>query len=91
MAKGVMTENARRVFDFLKEHNGADMTAQEVAAELNVSLSTVTGTVNGLKKKGFADRREVVTKGADGKDVTTKYVALTEAGMAYDPDAAVAE
>lgn len=82
-----MTENSRKVFDFLKAHHGAKMTAQELAKELNVSMSAVTGSVNGLVKKAYAMREEVTTQNADGKPVITKYISLTDAGLAFDPDA----
>lgn len=84
-----MTDNSRKVFDFLKEHHGAKMTAQELAKELDVTISAVTGSVNGLMKKGYAIREEVSTQNADGKPVITKYISLTDAGLAFDPDAVV--
>lgn len=81
-----MTEGSRKVFEFLKENHGMKMTAQEVAKELDVKLSTVTGSVNGLTRKGYAVRTEE-TVVVDGKNSTVKYIALTDAGMAFDPDA----
>lgn len=83
-----MTENSKRVFTMLKDNHGMDITAQEIAKELNVPLSAVTGSVNGLTRKGLAVRTEV-QKGEDekGKPIIVKYVSLTEAGMAYDPEA----
>lgn len=84
-----MTENSRKVFDFLKEHNGVKVTAQEIAKELDVTINAVTGSVNGLVKKNYAVREEVSSQSAEGKPVITKYISLTDAGMAYDPDAEV--
>ena len=84
-----MTENSKKVFNFLKEHHGVKMTGQEIAKELNIPMSAVTGSVNGLVRKDFAVREEVSTQNADGKPVITKYISLTDAGLAYDPDAEV--
>ena len=80
-----MTDNSRRVFGFLKEHYGEDLTANNIAEALEVSVATVTGSVNGLVKKGYAVRNEVT--GEDDKKVI-KYITLTEEGYNFDPDAA---
>ena len=80
-----MTENSRKVFDFLKANHNVNVTAQEMAAELDVSVNTVTGSVNGLVKKGFAVREEVAVEGS-AKPI--KYVKLTDEGMAFNPDTA---
>ena len=82
-----MTENSRKVFDFLKEHAGVQVTAREIAKELGITINAVTGSVNGLVKKKYAVREEVSSQSAEGKAVVTKYISLTEAGLAFDPDA----
>ena len=88
MAK--MTENSRKVFDFLKENN-KEFTAQEISAALGISVNAVTGSVNGMVKKGRAVRREETATGADGKALVIKHISLTDEGRAYDPDAEEAE
>lgn len=82
-----MTDNSRKVFEFLKENHGFKVTAQEIAKELDVTINAVTGSVNGLVRKDLAVRTEEAVTGEDGKVSTVKYIALTDAGMAYDPDA----
>lgn len=84
-----MTDNSRKVFEFLKENHGIKMTGQEVAQKLGVTINAVTGSVNGLVKKKYAERIEEVQKDENGKDTVVKYITLTEAGMAFDPDAVV--
>lgn len=81
-----MTENSRKIFDFLKE-NDKEFTAQAIAAALGVSVNAVTGSVNALVKKGRAIRREETTTDADGKAKVIKYISLTAEGKAFDPDA----
>lgn len=81
-----MTENSKRVFNFLKEHHGVKVTAQEIAKELDITINAVTGSVNGLTKKKYAVREEVSSQNADGKPVITKYISLTDEGLAFDPD-----
>lgn len=87
-----MTENSRKVFDYLRDHYGEKVTAQDVAAALGVSLSAVTGSVNGLastkKHPAYAIRTEAEIPAEDGKTAKVKYVSLTDEGMAFDPDKA---
>lgn len=81
-----MTENSRKVFDFLKE-NGKEFTAQEISVALGISVNAVTGSVNGLVRKGRAIRREETKTDAEGKAKVIKYISLTDEGKAFDPDA----
>ena len=82
-----MKETSRSIFEFLKANYGADLTANDIASALGVSVPTVTASVNGLVKKGYAVRSAVTTEGADGKSVVTKYISLTEVGLDFNPDA----
>ena len=86
-----MTENSRKVFEYLKANHGKQMTAQEIAAALDVSLSAVTGSVNGLaratKHPAYAVRTEGEVDAGEGKKAKVKYISLTEEGLAFDPDA----
>ena len=81
-----MKETSRSIFEFLKANYGADLTANDIASALGVSVPTVTASVNGLVKKGYAVRNAVTTEGADGKSVVTKYISLTEVGLDFNPD-----
>ena len=87
-----MTQNSIAVFNYQKAHYGEKITAQQVAAALGVSLSAVTGSVNGLastkKHPAYAIRTEAEIPAEDGKTAKVKYVSLTEEGMAFDPDKA---
>lgn len=88
-----MTDNSRKVLDYLKAHYGEKITAQQIQADLGFEkLASVTGSVNGLVRNGRAVRNEEVT-GQDekGKDIITKFITLTDAGLAFDPDAPKAE
>jgi biotin operon repressor len=84
-----MTENSRKVFDFLKDNFGEKLTHQGIVAALGVSSAAVSGSVNGLVKKGYAVRTEETEMDENGKAVTVKYISLTDEGYAFDPDAEV--
>jgi len=82
-----MTPNARRILDYMKQNFGTEMTKQEIAAALGVSVSAVVGTTNSLIKKGFATERQETTLDEKNKEKVIKYVVLTEEGNEFDPDA----
>ena len=89
-----MNENSRKIFEFLKANHGTPVTGHEIAEAMGVSINVVTGCVNALCKKTkthevLAVRTVEETAGEDGKVVTTKYISLTDEGMAFDPDAKV--
>jgi DNA-binding MarR family transcriptional regulator len=84
-----MTDNSRKIFDYLKANYGAKLTGNDIKDALGVSISAVTGSVNGLVKKGHAVRNEVTVVGADNKPAIVKYITLTDAGLDFDPDAEV--
>lgn len=88
-----MTEGSRKVFEFLKENYGEQLTNADIATALEVGPRVVVGSVNGLVKKGYAVRTEATIPAAEEgkKDVTVKYISLTPAGMEFDPDAEVAK
>lgn len=83
-----MTPNARRILDYMKQNFGTEMTKQEIAASLGVSVSAVVGTTNSLIKKGFATERQETTLDEKNKEKVIKYVVLTDEGNEFDPDAA---
>ena len=89
MAK--MTENSRKVFDYLKQINGADVTAQDVASALGLEKRSVDGIFTAFQKKGFGVRTPAEIELENGTHKAVKFLSLTPAGMAFDPDAEDAE
>ena len=86
------SENSEKILNYLKKNYGVEMSKQQIAADLGLSVPTVTGTINALIKKGYAEttRRDTVedspateTRKAKTQDVL--YHRLTEAGLSYDP------
>ena len=86
-----MTQNSKNVFHFLHDNHDVRLTANEIAQNLNISIAAVTGSVNGLCSKGYAQRTEETVTNADGKTSVIKYISLTDEGMAFDPEKAEAE
>ena len=82
-----MTENSTKVLEFLQKHPNKEFTKHELVEELDISIAAVTGSVNGLVKKGLAEERLEVFKPlkAGGKPTEVRWVKINEAGMAFDP------
>ena len=92
-----MTVNSEQVLNFLKSHYGTEFTKQEIADALGISVPAVTGSINGLIRKGKTNDVEYVTTRTEEVEVepatetkkakmkTVSHHTLTEAGLAYDP------
>lgn len=83
-----MKENTRKVFDYLKDNYGKDMTAADVAEALGLEKRSVDGSFTSFQKKGLGIREPAEVENPDGTHAKVKYLRLTEAGLAFDPDAA---
>ena len=83
-----MSENSVKVLNYLKEINGADVTATDVAEALGLPKKSVDGIfTSAIQRKGYGVREEVEIQLGDGTHKKVKFLRLTEAGMAFDPAA----
>lgn len=83
-----MKENSRKVFEYLKANNGADLTAADVAAALSLEKRSVDGIfTSAIQRKGLGVRTPAEIELEDGTHKAVKILSLTPAGMAFDPDA----
>lgn len=86
MAK--ISENSRRVITYLKEHNGEQITSQDVADALGIEKRSVDGIFTAaIQRKGLGIRTPAEVEMPDGSHKSVKFLSLTPAGMSYDPDA----
>lgn len=93
----MITKNSELVINFLKQNFGKEFTKQEIADALGISIPAVTGSINGLIKKGKTAGVEYITERLEEEVVepatetrkakikTIRHEKLTEAGLAYDP------
>lgn len=87
-----MKENSRRVLDYLKSINGQDVTAADVAEALGLEKRSVDGIfTSAIQRKGLGQRVPAEIQLDDGSHKAVKFLQLTEAGLAFDPDAEEAE
>ena len=68
------------------------MTAADVAAALGLEKRSVDGIfTSAIQRKGLGIRTPAEMELEDGSHKPIKLLSLTEAGMAFDPDATDAE
>lgn len=83
-----MKENSKKVLEYLKEINGADVTAADVAEALGLEKRSVDGIfTSALQRKGYGVRVPAEIELEDGTHKSVKFLHLTPAGQAFDPNA----
>ena len=83
-----MSENSKKVFSFLQANDGKDLTAADVANALGLEKKSVDGAfTSAIQKKEYGYREEAQVE-VDGKYVDVKFLKLTDAGRAFDVNAA---
>lgn len=83
-----MKENSKKVFNYLKSINGQNVTAADVAETLGLEKRSVDGIfTSAIQRKGLGVRVPAEIELEDGSHKTVKFLQLTDAGMAFDPDA----
>lgn len=87
-----MKENSRKVLDYLKSVNGQNVTSADVAKALGFEKRSVDGIfTSAIQRKGLGIRTPAEIELEDGTHKSVKFLSLTAAGMAFDPDAEDAE
>lgn len=87
-----MSANSKLVFNFLKENNGVDMTAADIAEALGLEKRQIDGIfTSAIQRKGYGVRVPAEVELEDGTHKAIKFLKLTDEGMDFDLDAADAE
>lgn len=93
MAKNAISENGKRVLDYVIEHKDEDLTATDIAENLGFEKKS---TVDGIVTAGLIRNRNLVERVSGGAVQTEKgikeikYIKVTEAGLAYNHEQAIA-
>ena len=83
-----MKENSKKVLNYLKEVNGSDVTAADVALALGLEKRQVDGIfTSAIQRKQLGVRTPAEIELEDGTHKQVKFLSLTPTGMAFDPDA----
>lgn len=87
-----MKENSKKVLNYLKEIDGANVTAADVAEVLDIPKKSVDGIFTAaIQRKGYGVRIPSEIELPDGTHKAVKFLKLTPAGMELDPDQTEAE
>lgn len=91
----MLKDNSKLVYDFVKEHDGEDFTAQDIADAIGLSVKSVNGIITAaFQRHRDADKNIVplmVRVPAEIEDPDTglhkaiKFIQLTDAGREFDP------
>ena len=83
-----MKENSKKVLNYLKEVNGQQVTAADVADALGLEKRSVDGIfTSAIQRKGLGVRTPAEIENEDGTHTAVKFLSLTDAGMDFDPAA----
>lgn len=83
-----MKPNTRIVLDYVKEHDGENMIAADIAEGTGLTVKSVNGIVtSAFVKKGLMERVPAEIELEDGTHKAVKFIRITEAGKKFNPDA----
>lgn len=83
-----LKENSRKVLDYVKAMDGKNITADDIASATGLNTKQVNGIVtSAFQRKGLMERTPAEIELEDGTHKAVKFIKMTAAGMAFDPDA----
>ena len=81
----MLKPNTISVINYLKEVNGQNVTAADVAEALGLEKRTVDGIfTSAIQRKGLGIRTPAEVELEDGTHKAVKFLSLTEEGMNLD-------
>lgn len=84
-----MSANSIKVLDYLKQVNGTQVTAADVAEALGLEKKSVDGIfTSAIQRKGLGVRTPAEIELEDGTHKAIKLLSLTAEGLAFNPDEA---
>ena len=82
-----MKENTRKVFEYLREVDGQNVVAADVAEALGLEKRQVDGIfTSAIQRKSYGFRDEAEVELEDGSHAKVKFLRLTDAGKKLDLD-----
>ena len=82
-----MKENSKKVLEYLKSVKGENVTAADVADALGLEKRQIDGIfTSALQRKGLGVRTPAEVELEDGTHKQVKFLVLTPAGEAFNPD-----
>lgn len=82
-----MTENSKKVFNYVKDHAGEVIIAANIAEATGLGVRQVNGVLTSLSNKELIKRVAFEIEQEDGTHKPAKKIVLTETGKTFDPEA----
>lgn len=84
----MLKENSKIVFNYVKAHEGENITAADIAEGTGLEVRSVNGIVtSAFQRKGLMARVPAEVELADGSHKAVKFIVLTDEGRNFDPEA----
>lgn len=84
----MLKENSKIVFNYVKAHEGENITAADIAEGTGLEVRSVNGIVtSAFQRKGLMARVPAEVELADGNHKAVKFIVLTDEGRNFDPEA----
>ena len=84
----MLKENSKLVFNFVKAHEGENITAADIAEGTGLEVRSVNGIVtSAFQRKGLMARVPAEIELEDGSHKAVKFIVLTAEGRNFDPEA----
>ena len=84
----MLKENSKIVFNYVKAHEGENITAADIAEGTRLEVRSVNGIVtSAFQRKGLMARVPAEVELADGSHKAVKFIVLTDEGRNFDPEA----
>ena len=84
----MLKENSKIVFNYVKAHEGENITAADIAEGTGLEVRSVNGIVtSAFQRKGLMERVPAEVELEDGSHKAVKFIVLTDEGRNFDPEA----
>lgn len=84
----MLKENSKIVFNYVKAHEGENITAADIAEGTGLEVRSVNGIVtSAFQRKGLMARVPAEIELEDGSHKAVKFIVLTDEGRNFDPEA----
>lgn len=84
----MLKENSKLVYNYVKENEGKNITAADIAEGTGLEVRSVNGIVtSAFQRKGLMERVPAEVELEDGSHKAVKFIRLTADGKAFDPEA----
>ncbi len=93
----MLKDNSKLVFNFVKQHDGEDFTAQDIADAIGLGVRQVNGIItSAFQRHKDKDKNEIplmqrvvaeIVDPETGLHKPVKFIQLTDEGREFDPDA----